>query len=243
MRYLCLLLCAVCLPALAVDGRVAAGGWGFHVSGFVNDNGERLDFQRDLGAKREDGLSFEAMIGELGPRWLPDLALSYTPIKARGGNSRQTGTSIGPIDLGGGTVTRDTDADLDDYDATLRYPFAFGPLRLTPGLAVKRLDGVITIVDRSDGSVSRQPFDETFPMLALRGTLDLGDNFALELNALGVQYQGDRAVDARAMFWLRLLQPVVLGAGWQLKRYEIDTGNYRLDARLDGARVLVGIEW
>lgn len=225
------LLAAV--PAQAAELRASLGSWGYHFKGYVVDGGTRYDFREDLKLeprrRRSAALEYDTPKG-----WWPDLAASFTQMGARGDHT-QTVTLPLP-----GTRTIETDADFDNYEIVARYPVRFGPLRVSAGVAVQQLKGELVIADSDQAEPSRERYDETFPMPHLQLRLP-GSVFALAATAQGIEYDGSRALEWRALVEARFLEPLHLEFGWQHKRYEIELSDYALDTRISGVLLRVGL--
>lgn len=229
------LLSAAFAPAAdATEFRGTLGGWGYHLSGDLDDRGQHYDFGDDLGLqgrrRRSLQLDFDTPKG-----WWPDFAASYSQLGARGSTSRTV--TIGPITS---TRTIFTDADFDGYDLVARYPWRWHSLRLAGGLAVQQLKGDVMIVDSNDSAPRIEHYDEVFPELHVQARWSLGSALALVGTLQGVEYDGSRAVEWRAAAEFRFMQPLLIEFGWQQKRYRIDLTDYELDARLRGTLLRVG---
>lgn len=221
-------------PASADDIRASFGGWRYELSGTATDAGTVYDFERDLGVRGSGRHSLE-LGWNTGPGWWPDLALSYTQIDAGGMRTFQNPPPIP------GSRTLAAEADNDDIDLTARYPLWSGTLSASAGVTLKRLAGLIVIDDSDQPQPSRQRFDEYIPQGHLQLHWNLSQWLVLSATGQGVEYQGDHALEWRALAELRLFRPVVVEFGWQEKSYELTTGNYALDARLRGALLRVGV--
>lgn len=228
-----LALGVVCSAAEAAEFRALLGGWGYHLTGNVNDRGTRYDFEDQLElaprGRRSASLEFDTPRG-----WWPNFAASYTQLGADGDHVETV--TVGPVTT---TRTITTDADFDGWDLVARYPFRLGPLRGAAGVGVQQLRGEILIEDSEDPAPRRERYDEVFPQLHAQLRWRLGP-MVLMATGQGVEYDGSRALEWRAGAEFRFLEPLLLEVGFQEKRYEIELTDYALDARLRGALVRVG---
>lgn len=226
-------LMSAAAPTQGAELRATFGSWGYHFEGDVIDQGTRYDLKDDLELephrRRSAAFEYDTPAGA----W-PDLALSYSQMGARGHHEEQVTLPLP------GTRTIDTDADFDSYELVARYPFRFGPARLSAGVAVQQLRGELLIDDSGQASASRQDYDETFPLLHAQLRLRL-PGLALVTTAQGVEYDGSRALEWRALLEARFLEPLQVEVGWQEKRYEIELTDYALDTRVSGLLVRVGL--
>jgi hypothetical protein len=221
------------LPARAAELRTTLGSWGYHFKGDVVDNGTRYDFRDDLELEAHRRRSL-AMEYDTPKGWWPDFAASFTQMGARGDHAE---TVTLPLP---GTRTIATDADFDNYEIVARYPMRFGPLRVSAGVAIQQLKGELVIEDSEQAQPGRERYDETFPLPHVQVRLH-SPVFALVTTAQGISYDGNRALEWRALVEARFLEPLQLEVGWQEKRYEIDLADYALDTRLSGVLVRVGL--
>lgn len=229
------LLCAFSTSGFAIELRALFGGWHPEVAGFVTDRGETFDFQDDLGL---DASGRRSVLLELdtGRGLWPDWSAGYSPLAAAGAREHQTGILVVP----GQTRRLAASADFEDYDLTARYPLRWRALQLSLGLSAKRLSGVIVIEDSEEPAPRRERYDEVFPQLHAGLRWRLGSLMHLVGQAQGVEYEGSRALEYRAVAELRVLEPLLLELGWQKKRYRISLSDYVLDAKLDGLLLRVG---
>lgn len=223
----------VAAPARAAELRAALGAWGYHFKGDVDDRGVRYDLRDDLKLdphrRRSLALEYDTPKGA----W-PDFAVSFTQMGARGDHTESVTLPLP------GTRTIETDADFDSYEIVARYPMRFGPLRVSAGVAVQQLKGELVIDDSEQAEPSRERYDETFPLPHLQLRL-AGPAFALVTTAQGIEYDGSKALEWRALVEARFLEPLLLEVGWQEKRYEIELPDYALDTRVSGVLVRVGV--
>lgn len=223
---------AAATAADATELRATLGGWSYDLEGTVDDRGVRYDFDDDLELRARRGHSVAVELDTPRGAW-PDFAASYTPIAARGDHSEEVGLPF-PT-----TRTITTDADFDVWEAVARYPLNRGPLRLSAGVAVQQLKGELVIDDSEEG-LRHERYDETFPLLHAQLRM-AGKAFGLKAVGQGVSYQGSSALQLRALLEVRFMQPLLIEAGWQQSRYEIELSDYALDTRVSGAVVRVGL--
>lgn len=226
-------LALAALPARASEVRATVGAWDYDFAGDVDDRGTHYDFQDDLGVqpRRSRGVALEVDTPKGG--W-PDFAAGYTPLSA---NGERTEEVMFPLPS---TRTIRTDADFDTYELVARWPLNRGRLRFSAGLAVQQLKGELIIDDSDETQPRHERYDETFPLLhaQLRAA---GKVFGFSAVAQGIEYDGSSARELRALVELRFLAPLLIEAGWQERRYEIELADYALDARLSGALLRFGV--
>lgn len=226
-------------PAQA-EVRVGYGSWRYDLSGEVTDRGRTYDYEEDLEMEPSGRRSVLLEI-DTKPGWWPAWSASYSQLGASGDHEEVVPILVGGVQVGTVTQTIEASADFDDYDLTVRWPFALGPLLASAGITAKRLRGEIFIDDNQEDEPSRQQYDETFPELHAQLRLPLGKGFALAAMGQGIEYDGSKAFEWRASMELRFLDPLLLEAGWQAKRYNVNVDDYRMDTRLDGALLRAGL--
>jgi hypothetical protein len=224
---------------LAAEFRAAWGAWNYDLSGSVTQDGRNYDLQDDLALQRSGRRSLQVEWDT--PAGWPDLSARFSRLGARGHAEYQTiafdilGNPIGTDDQ-----TIDAAADFDDYDLTARWPLRLGALQLALGVTVKRLSGTVEIDDSGNPPASREQYAETVPELHAALRLPLAGWLALAGSAQGIAQGGNSALEWHAAAELRL-KALLLEAGWQEKRYELDLDGRALDARLAGALARVGL--
>lgn len=234
------LAACLCSPPshAAPEFRAGYGTWQYDISGTVRDGDRTYDLQQDL---ELDGAGRRNVVVEWDTptRWLPNFALSLSQMGGSGEAEYQTVS----LDVLGNPLVQDetirASADFDDLDVTLRYPFGLGPVTAAAGLTIKRLRGEVLIDDSGNPPRSRQDYDETVPQLHGQLRWPLRRWLGVNATAQGISYDGNRALEWRAGAEL-MLGPLLVEAGWQAKRYEVNLADYALDARLDGAVARVG---
>jgi len=226
------------LAHAAPEFRAGYGSWRYDIAGTVRDGDRTYDLQEDLELEAAGRRSI-VVEWDTPTSWLPNLAVSFSQV---GGSGEAEYRSVS-LDLLGNPLFQDetvsASADFDDLDVTLRYPFGLGPVQAAAGVTVKRLRGEVLIDDSGNPPPSRQRYDETVPQLHGQLRWPFARRLAATATGQGISYDGNRAVEWRAGAELTL-GPVLLEAGWQEKRYEVNLSDYALDARLDGAVARVG---
>lgn len=239
-----LLLTLLASPAAAAELRAGYGNWRYDLSGTVTEGGRTYDLRSDFDVKaRGRDAWFLEWDTPAGP-W-PDIGLAFNEFGADGRQDR----TFQVFDLLGqpvGTQTESlaTTAEFEDLEFTARYPFMLGPVRVALGLSIKKIEGEVLIEDSTASPTrNRQSYDETIPELHAQLRLPLGKAVALTTTGQGISGDGDRALEWRAALELRALAPLLLEAGWQHKRYELNLDSRSLDARFDGALLRGGWLW
>lgn len=224
------LLCGSAAGAQTLGAGVDA--WSYDAAGFVEDNGERLDFDDDLDVRERPARGYRIEVP--GARGWPDWQADFSQIGGRGRRVAEQTLNFGPLAIAAGSSVLSTNAHFDDADLTARWRWRRGALLVRPGISVKSLRGEVVITDTSNGQASRQPYDELFPLLHVGLSWAPARTVGLSAAVQGAAYRGNRALEWRAAVDVGLFRPLYLHAGWQEKGYEIDLENYRLDARLRG---------
>jgi hypothetical protein len=222
-------------PAGAAEFRAVLGGWGYHITGTTVANGQPYDLKDDLelhGSRRRSALvEFDTPRG-----WWPDIAASYSQLGATGS---QSGTfAVGPLPPTSRTIR--ASGRFDDLDLTLRYPWRWAGLRFSAGVMAKRLNGDIDIDDSAQAQPSHQSYDEILPLLQAGVRWRVGSMLTLAAQGQGIESGGNRALEWRTSAEIRVMEPLLVEFGWQQKRYDIDVGNYALDAAVKGMLLRIG---
>jgi hypothetical protein len=232
---------AWCAPlAAAPEFRAGYGHWRYALSGTVTDPNRTYDLQDDL-ALETSGRRSILVEWDTPAGWFPDLSASFAQLGASGYREE----TFVELDLLGNPLGTQTEsiaafAEFDDFDLTARYPFGLGPLALSAGVTVKRLRGSVLIDDSRQSEPSYQSYDETVPQLHAGLRWPLGRWLTLVAAAQGIRAGDSSALEWRGGAELRL-GVVLLEGGYQVKRYDIDVGDYALDATVDGALLRAGL--
>ena len=152
---------ALSSPALA-GVELGVDAWGWHLTGSIQNQGDRLDFGDDLSIDpRGTGIL------RLGWRpeeagWWPAVRVQSADLVADGRNEVPAGTQFGPITFtpggpitgGPDTVTLTSRADLTDRDVLANWRFSWAGWEWQPGLRLRQLEGQIEVRD-DDGNRDR----------------------------------------------------------------------------------------
>ena len=86
-----------------------------------------------------------------------------------------------------------------------------------------------------------QPYDQVFPLL--RGAVAWRGQFlSLRAGAHWIRYQDDAMREWQAAIGVHVFAPMSVYVGWRDSRYDLAATDYRLDARLSGPTVLIGLD-
>lgn len=237
-KFLLFLLAAAALsshPAVAADRfYLGYSYWDYHVSGEYQQSGTTYDFGNGFNPSNNSRALYRLRWDTGHTWWIPDLAASYGRIEVSGQQGVSTTGSIGPIPI---TVnsTAHANANVRDLDITARWPWQFGWGRLSLGVTAKQLRGHVLITDSAvSGTVTNEPVNELFPMAHAFLEVPIGSRLRLGLGGDWAALDGDEADNVLAMARLKVIGPLDLTGGWQLKRYKVRNDGYRLDTRLQG---------
>lgn len=216
---------------------IGAAGWRAAPSGWIEDEGTggsgMADLERDLGLDDEFG-GF-AWVRVMHPiPLLPNIKLTYTPLKFDG-----SGTVGGPFSIGGvnfaGQQVR-SEAELNQIDATLFYELLDNIVDLDVGLNVKVLDGYFKVTNRTTGDTAEIDFNAPIPMLYANVGVNLPfTGLSAAVEGAGIAYSGNRLVDVKAGVRYSFAGVVAVEAGYrrlQLKLDDID--DLSSDLTVDG---------
>lgn len=236
-RHLAVILGLMCASAASAQSfRLSAGGWNYRVAGEVTRSGQTQDLDGDLDVqgRRRGFLAAELRPGDASPAWLPELVLRRTRIDAAGQRTVSGSVSVGPVPIGEDSGTAFVDADLEDRELTLRYPYRIRSLEAVAGISVKQLRGPVTVRNDQDSQASTEQLDELYPQLYAGLRWQALPRLRLGLEGGWISAEGNRADEVRVEVAAPLLAGLGLVAGWQQKRYDLQSGDSQYDARLSG---------
>ncbi len=221
-------------PAVQASPGIAlgAGLWRQDPAGRVQDRGNPVDLNRDLGTEvRSEGFAWI----EIAPPvpLLPRLRLAYSSAATDGVNTLQHS-----ITFGGATypssATVSSQGSFDQYDATLFYPLVDAWVRLDLGLNLRYIDGSVQVSDAAGTENAR--VSGAVPMLYLHTGIPLPvRGVSIAADASYVTYGGNRLLDYT--FKGAYETPLGLGAelGWRNQEMRLnDFQNVNVDASWRG---------
>ena len=221
------------------DVEAEAAAWHYSVSGSATDPSGHVDFDEyEVDGDTQPYVALRYRQNQRG--WWPDLALQYSRIEAAGVHVVSEPSAIGPLVLLPG-ITAQTRADVDDITLGAAYSLLDSPLHIDAGLAVRYLGGSILIRDSDAGREDQQSIAEVFPLLTASLRWTPWRSLSLVASGAGIQAGDNTAYEFYGGFEAPLLRTVYLQAGWMVKRYQVLSDDYRLNSRLDGARL--GLLW
>lgn len=217
--------------------------WDTDISGAVSDN-ECLDLEDDLALESDSDLVFDGTLR----RGRLELLAEHARLRADGRNTLNRDITLGDLTLIPQDETVSSRAKVDDSLLALRWRFGGAGLRVSPGVTARYIDARVSLREGEDSTATRdvESVSELFPMAHLEIASELGP---VQLSARGnyVEYDGDRVFDVTATAWLqpKLLAPLRVGLGWQLRDYRIAQEGSEEDSevRLSGAQLRVGARW
>lgn len=222
-----LLAASTAAQAEFIGLEVGIAGWRADPSGWVeseksNAVGGAVDLERDLHLDSENtGFAWVRVVHPLP--LLPNLKLSYTPMKFDG-----SGETTATIDFGGTPISGDTQVDseleLNQWDAAFFYNLLDNVVELDLGVNIKVLDGYVRATSQTDpGLTQNQSFSAPIPMLYGRVGVDLpftGFYVGAEGSAIG--YSGHRLADFKANVRYTIAHIIGLEAGWRVQKLKLD---------------------
>src|SRR5690625_5233450 len=174
MRHLSKIIVVAALLAIASTAQaellgleIGAAGWRSAPSGWFEDEGSggvgRADLERDLHLDSETvGFAWVRIKHPIPV--LPNVKVTYTPLKFDGSGAVASGFEFDGVDFGGESV--DAETKLNQYDITLFYELLDNVVHLDLGLNVKVLDGYVDVASQTDPAKSEKlDFSGPVPML------------------------------------------------------------------------------
>lgn len=233
-------------PALAHadDFYLAGGGWNYKLKGNVTST-THLDFNDDLHMEttRKGEISLGYIPDKLG--WIPGVDFNYVKLAARGNQVMTSTTTTGLIPITTTSSTSvETSLDLNDIDASFRWPYVWNDFSASAGLTIAKLQGNTVYTDPSARIQYNQAIDQTFPLISV-GMRYFPSN-SLSFTARGDYIsQGENKAQTIELgtFW-KIIGPLGLEAGWRQRAFKVKSDNgYRIDSKFSGARAALRLEF
>lgn len=218
--------------------QIGIAGWKAAPSGWVQDEetagSDRVDLEDDLQFSDETaGFVWLRLVHPVPA--LPNLKLSYTPLKFEGSGTISRDFTFGDVSFSG-TEQVDSEAQLDQWDVTLFYEVLDNVVDLDLGLNVKVLDGYFKATGQTSGQTEEVEFAAPIPMLYADLGLNVpttGLRFGLEASA--VSYSGHSLSDVKASVGYTFAGVVGLEAGYRMLRLKLDDlEDVSADVEIDG---------
>lgn len=203
---------------------IGAAGWRAGPSGWIEDEGTggsgTADLERELGLDDEFG-GF-AWIRIMHPiPLLPNVKLTYTPLKFDGSGTVGSGFQVGGVSFAGEAV--DAEAEINQIDATLFYEVLDNIVDLDVGLNVKVLDGYFKVTNRTTGDTAEIDFNAPIPMLYANVGVNLPfTGLSAAVEGAGIAYSGNRLMDVKASLRYSFAGVIAVEAGYRRLQLKLD---------------------
>lgn len=220
-----LLAASTAAQAEFVGLEIGIAGWRADPSGWVESEksgaGGQVDLERDLHLDSETtGFAWVRVVHPLP--LLPNIKLSYTPMKFEGAGETQRVIDFGGTPIGVGAQV-DSELKLNQWDAALFYNLLDNVVELDLGINIKVIDGYVRATDRNTGRIENLDFTAPIPMLYGRVGANLpftGLYVGAEGSAIG--YSGHHLADLKASIRYTFAHVIGLEAGYRLQKLKLD---------------------
>lgn len=222
MRTLPLLLTGLALCAGAARAEVLSvetGGWGYDAHEAFAYRGEAISVDGGPEADEHPGTRRWVQLQNLGAG-VPNLRLQYRRSQLYGTRPLDGGAAEQADYLSGQTL--ESQANVDQYDATLYYPLTDRPgMSLDVGLNLRYLDATLT--RPGDGLRDERSVSAYLPLVYAKALFDLpfaGLSAGFEGSTL--QYDSNRVLDYEAKLSYEMNSAFGLQGGWRHQRLRLD---------------------
>ena len=218
------------LPKLAFEAGLLH--WNYDLGGtVVDEDGDLipLDQGRDSGDRSQNIVRL-AMLSNY--RWLPDLELRMNDLEG-GTQTTIEGASFGLITLVPDEQVTAFSA-LEETSLGIRYPLQRDGIRLSVGVLLKQLDGVVTITNEDGSQQQVEDYDELVPLASVQATLAPYGAFRIRLEGAYIEADGDSATEFAARILWPIIDPLGIELGFLSKDFEFDTDDFSVDANFRG---------
>lgn len=205
---------------------VGIAGWRADPSGWIeseksNAVGGAVDLERDLHLDSENtGFAWVRVVHPLP--LLPNLKLSYTPMKFEGSGETSRQFSFGDTTISENAQI-DSELKLNQWDAVFFYNLLDNVVELDLGINIKVLDGNVRATEQASGRTDDIDFTAPIPMLYGRVGVDLPfTDFYVGAEGSAIGYSGHRLADFKANVRYTIAHIIGLEAGWRMQKLKLD---------------------
>lgn len=218
------------LPDLALEASVLK--WNYDLGGTVIDeDGDVIPLDEGRGTgDRSQTIIRAALLSNLW--WLPDVELRFNELEG-GTQTTIEGASFGGVQLAADEQVTAVSA-LDETSLALRYPLQRDGIRLSVGVLLKKLDGMITVSNEDGSEQQTEEYDEVVPLASVQATLAPFGPFRLRLEGAYIEADGDRATEFAARMLWPIIDPFGIELGFLSKDFEFKTDDFAVDADFRG---------
>ncbi len=212
---------ALCTGAAHADVlSVEAGGWGYDPHEAFTYRGEAISVDGGAQERERPGARHWVQLQNLGTG-VPNVRLQYRRSELYGSRAIDGSSATGRADYLAGQ-TLESQASIDQYDATLYYPLTDRPgMSLDVGLNLRYLDANVA---GAPGSAAREErLSAYLPMVYAKALFDLpfaGLSAGFEGSTL--QYDSNRVLDYEAKLSYEMNSAFGLQGGWRHQRLKLD---------------------
>lgn len=235
-------LSPVAASAYWVDA--AVGGWAYDPSGHLAYKGDSLDLENDLGYEDKSGAMVRAKFDLPTP--MPNLYFMATPMSFEG--SGMKGFRFGDVTFNP-SVPFDSKLELNQYDIAFFYAVpllqtaSMDTLNIEYGINLKLLDVYAEVKQDSLGLQESKSLSAPLPMIYLAAQFRPTESLALEAEARGITYSGNRFMDYMARVKFLPVGPVTFSVGYRGQDLKVDEEDLDVDVSVQGPFVEVGFEF
>lgn len=217
-------------PDFAFEASVAK--WNYALGGIVVDeDGDVIPL--DQGEPQGDRSQTVIRVGALSNiAWIPDLEVRFNELEG-GTQTTVEGASFGGVTLADDELVT-AFSQLDELTVGLRYPLQRDGIRLSVGVLLKQLDGVVTITNEDGSQQQNEDYDELVPMASVQATLAPYGPFRIRLEGAYIEADGDSATEFAARILWPIIDPMGLELGFISKDFEFETDDFSVDADFRG---------
>ena len=248
-KYICIILIALLTPAMshAVGLEVAVNGWYPSSPGEASYDAylptDILDIEDDLGYTKNWHVSGRA---KLEIPLLPNLYLMATPLEYDGTGSKGNIFKFGDYYFNADTFF-DSKLTLNMYDIGLYYGIPFlelasaGIFNVELGLDARIFDARVEV--KQGAFVEEKKFQTTLPLVYVGARVSPVSSLAVEAEARGVSYSGNRILSLIGRIKISPFGPVFVAGGYRYEIFDIEIRDVYLDAAFKGPFAEAGFQF
>jgi len=234
--------------AMGVD--IAAGGWAQSPEGYVSYKPlsalDNIDLETDARYDDENRLMARARIDM--PAIIPNIYLMATPMEFEGNGQKDVSFQFGNRTFNA-NVPFYSKVKLDHYDVALFYGIpllstaSLNTMNIDIGINARFLDVEARVEQPTAGIYESTTESFVIPMVFAAVQVTPVKAFAIEAEARGISYSGDKYYDFIGRLRVKVAGPLFIAAGYRYEDLEIDEKDIKAEVKVKGPFVETGLSF
>ena len=249
-----LMLTAMLTPAYGAGVEIGLGGWNQTPSGMLSYKGTSTDDDIDI----KDDLKYDSESRVMGrlkvdmPLLLPNIYVVVAPTEFEGEGDKTVEFTFGDVDFSAGQEFK-SKITFNQYDVAFYYGIpaikvaTADTLNIDLGLNVRYVDFSAEITGQPTGTTTTLTEEESLsvvvPMIYAAAQITPTDRFAIEAEARGISISGNSLYSFIGRLRIKLGGPAFIAGGYRYDSLDIDEDDVKVEARISGPFIEIGLKF